>query len=122
MGELHHQQSCIDLSLRYSASFHCELCDAAYALDGHEAPEEIRALLLLERGRWKLELLDAGKRRLHLIRSLSKELDRTLAEALELVRELPCVLADGTEVEMRCLAARLQRFGAELSVSQSDSS
>ncbi len=116
-AKTYYAQRCGDGALTWSASYRCDACGNAVEADGgEELPESVRSVFLIERGTWRLMLMDAAGRTLDLVLALARALRITSKAALERVNAIPAYLAEGTNVEMRCLERRLASAEARLSV------
>jgi hypothetical protein len=89
-------------------SFRCPSCGSAYEADGGgETPQDIRAAVLTEEGEWELHVPDPGAPKICIAKTLRQELSLSLTQSAALIRNLPGVVATGTEAEMQWLAQRV---------------
>jgi hypothetical protein len=102
--------------LRWWESFSCQACGTRTEADGGEdMPQEHRAVLLEQEGRWSV--VAEGQPTLGLMRSARECLGLSVGDLPALKARLPGALATGTRSEMEVLAGRLHRTaGSELPV------
>jgi hypothetical protein len=94
--------------LRWWESFSCQACGTRTEADGGEdMPQEHRAVLLEQEGRWSV--VAEGKPTLGLLRAARECLGLSVGDLPSLKARLPGSLAIGTRSEMEVLASRLRR-------------
>lgn len=121
VSEITHRQMCTSEGVRYAASFSCPGCTHAFEADGFETPDDARALLFEQSGRWTLILRNAGEDMIQLVRILSSRFSITLPAALKLAKAVPYEVMIGTRVETHCLAEAFERVGAQIELVRLDS-
>ncbi|MCY1000856.1 hypothetical protein OWM54_27265 [Myxococcus sp. MISCRS1] len=100
--------------LRFASSFHCLECGDAFESDDSRIPEDLRPLFYETHGKWALYLEATGPQKLHVLHSIRHVMGLSLQATGELLKSLPCQLAEGTRVEMELLRERLAHSGAKL--------
>lgn len=114
--EILHALALVSDGIHASSSFRCTRCGSTFEADDRGVPPDLRPLFLAGNGHWELRVLDAGPRKVELLRKARELLKLDLAAVGELARRLPGVIADGTRVEMEFLQRELGSSGAVLEV------
>lgn len=97
--------------VRFSASFQCGSCGAAFEADGNEIPDDVRPLFTKEHGAWRLVVLGLGPERARAMHGLRERLGLSPADVGALLRRAPVEVASGTRVEVEVLRDALAAAG-----------
>jgi DNA-directed RNA polymerase subunit M/transcription elongation factor TFIIS len=111
-GDVYHRLRAGRGELRYSGSFRCRGCGAAWEQDGREVPEELRAGFLEVNGCWAVRLLDCRGHTLDVLRVLVEYLKMARVDALAATRNGSAPISQGTYAEAVAWSGLLRAAGA----------
>ncbi|MCP3143130.1 hypothetical protein [Pyxidicoccus xibeiensis] len=111
-----HALSFDSTGVRSASSFTCLNCGSSFEADDRGVPPEWKPLFYAANGHWELIVVNAGLRKVDLLRKLREVLGLELAATSALSRRIPGRIADGTRVEMEFLKCELQSLGAVMEV------
>lgn len=94
----------------YWASFHCRACGSTYEEDGQGLPDALRDAITARDGEWVLEVRTPPS--VSLLKALREIGNLSLSELQALRAQLPGILLQGTECEVRWERALLEHHGA----------
>lgn len=107
-------QTVIGNNLRWSISSICHFCNTAIESDGVGfLSEDIRKIILIEEGEYQLLIKQAELNKVKVLKVLRDAFDIRIREALNIMKNFPEVIVNGTRMEMMYLQKLLEAEGIE---------